>query len=39
MHESLSLDFFQPVPPLPTEMNGTPPPVPKKNTAKQASLT
>nr|XP_022344054.1 dedicator of cytokinesis protein 1-like isoform X2 [Crassostrea virginica] len=29
----------KPVPPLPTEMNGTPPPVPKKNTAKQASLT
>lgn len=33
------LDFFQPVPPLPTELNGTPPPVPKKYTSKQASLT
>ncbi|XP_062566377.1 dedicator of cytokinesis protein 1-like isoform X2 [Saccostrea cucullata] len=29
----------KPVPPLPTEMNGTPPPVPKKYTLKQASLT
>lgn len=29
----------KPVPPLPTELNGTPPPVPKKYTSKQASLT
>lgn len=38
MHVDLSW-FFQPVPPLPTELNGTPPPVPKKYTSKQASLT